>query len=431
MNLRATVLKDYSQPTNKIRKRYGRPLEARITFFEKEKRARILAGDYDRVLEYAMTSILPILDGKLSMDRFFNHALLYAMVKFKPEQCLDILRLFFSEIVPVLGSVKTDVLNGSILKETISYSDSPTRFLDVWKLILENILPLLPEDRRYSFIQYASKLLFRANLDWNLMNHAIENMFSLIPEKHRFSFIVETLPVMLEENYNYEEIREIVDLLQRFYSELTEQGARPGDYDIELVLSKEAIKDRDMEKIKKHMYAAKRILDYYGNTRLARFIIRGNYGRLGNQDSLFVRYRIRQSDDEPSGVIALGGRMAGYLVKEMTLDAFLAWNKAFENGVQVEPILRAWKTTAGRMRVITRIVGREIKDLKLTEEQTIEYIKQKQDLKYALAELGIAHNDLKDENHVVRFENGKMVVSVIDFEFATLLEPFAREAQPF
>lgn len=129
----------------------------------------------------------------------------------------------------------------------------------------------------------------------------------------------------------------------------------------------------------------------------------------------------------------LGGKLFGKaILRTVPKTAMIAWLKALESGVKVEPILkkngkyRITKLKDGSYRVATHVLaGPSLKAFWESERNRKKYFEETSQQMGAimgqLDQLKIQHYHLTPKNFVVVIEKGKPVVYAIDFDRAEVL----------
>lgn len=148
-----------------------------------------------------------------------------------------------------------------------------------------------------------------------------------------------------------------------------------------------------------------------------------NFGKLGAIGVGTRRYNFPKAG---GGIIPLGGKLHGYIIRTLPREAYEAWLKAHQAGLQVEEILhvrgkpRAYTAANGRMRVYTRFAGEYLtKFIAKNRHHVKEVQRQIEQIKTGLIGLGIEHGHF-DNNLVVELVQSKPVVRLIDFDQARL-----------
>jgi hypothetical protein len=164
--------------------------------------------------------------------------------------------------------------------------------------------------------------------------------------------------------------------------------------------------------------------DMLDRSAYAMIVIRDNLGSL-KPDSALQHLEFEKTD---SSLIPLGGKLAGYLIRIISTEAFEAWRKAFEAGVSVEEILKdkhgryrviELKSEPGKIAVITKYAGEawhRYKPRNRAERTDME--QQRAVIMEQLRALGIDHGHMHDGNFTVLVEDGRVKVRLIDFDLS-------------
>ncbi|HLP79722.1 MAG TPA: hypothetical protein VK158_03755 [Acidobacteriota bacterium] len=128
-----------------------------------------------------------------------------------------------------------------------------------------------------------------------------------------------------------------------------------------------------------------------------------------------------------SKLIPLSGPLSGYLIRIVSKESFEAWKKAFENGLQVEPLVRdrrgryrAKERKDGMVTVLTQYAGQNLMELDIKEQLDPFVIRQKQETINRLDNLGIIHGHCEDHNWCVKFVGKRPHLTLIDWDQATV-----------
>ncbi len=323
-----------------------------------------------------------------------------------------------------------------------------------WKII-EDILPSIPEQYRQNFFQYVFPTALTHSRISEKMREIIETVVDELrssPEPSQVNFVEKLAPTAIENTSSSEKLRETLQAVNQVLQEMPEHARVVASrHALQVMLSQKPTPDEvkkagktinelltviprehhlsfleeslpdtlsnsNLQDLERHAQIAKEYLGEQTDHFMSK-IVAENFGRLMLRTRLNSKQKLRFRKTG-SQLIPLTGRFTGKMFRIIDEQPFTAWKHAHDN-MPVEPILKVRKLKDGRMLVLTRYVGMRTKDfIKIHSVHREEVERLEREAIAKLAEIGVDHVHLHDQNIVVELVDGKPVVRIIDFDQA-------------
>ncbi len=278
--------------------------------------------------------------------------------------------------------------------------------LNLRDVIEKKLLPHVSEQTRRQFDRLTLPAVLRYKPSRKVLATIADEVLPQIPERNRDYLVGCALHSLVKLNLSSEKWRMVGrEILPQL----------PEDYRMDFVI-RALPRVNDREALHEQLPAVKAILDGLENSQFAYSIIAQNFGKLQHPDVSVSKLSFKKTG---SVLVPLGGELTGTLVRKVDMTAYEAWKKASDAGIPVEPIMRAKTTAEGNVRVYTKFVGEVLGTfVALNPNMRTEIERQREDILTRLNQAGISHGHAHELNFVVRIEEGKPVVRIIDFDRA-------------